>query len=267
MEPSEYPVLSKELILVDLEATTAEQAIRALAETMQAKGYVKDTFVNAVLQREATYPTGMPTEVPVGMPHTDVEHCLKPGIGLGILKNPVTFQAMGDPSQSVSVHLVFLLSVVNPASQVKLLHKLIDFFQQSAKMNFLAKVHSQDVALATLLEGLDVKELANPEDPNAHPAAPEAAPCFEVAVTHPSGLHARPAAKFVQTANGFPCEITIRNLENTKPAANAKSILSVLSLEIARGHRIHVQAEGEKAAEAVQALKELIASNFGEGAA
>lgn len=268
MDQSELPVLNKELILVGMEATTAEQAIRGLAENMQSKGYVKETFVEAVLKREAAYPTGMPTEVPVGMPHTDVEHCIKPGIALGILKSPVTFQAMGDPTQSVSVHLVFLLSVVNPSSQVKLLRKLIDFFQQSAKMNLLAAAVSADAALAMLLENLNVDDLSDAKSQDADQAAPETVHAFETVVNHPSGLHARPAAKFVQTANSFPCEISISNMENTsKPAANAKSILSVLSLEIGRGHRIRVQAEGEKAGEAIRTLQDLITSNFGEAAA
>jgi len=264
MEQTDSPILNKDLILVGLEAATAEQAIRIMAENMFEKGYVKDTFANAVLHRESVYPTGIPTEVPVGMPHTDVDHCLKPGISLGILKNPVMFQTMGDPTQTVSVHLIFLLSVVNPASQVKLLHRRIDFFQQSAKMNFLATVETQDVALATLSEGLNVDELAETPTGEAGQAAAEAVHSFETTVRHPSGLHARPAAKFVQAANGFPCEITINNLENSKPPANAKSILSVLSLEISRGHRIRVQATGERAAEATQSLQNLVESNFGE---
>lgn len=264
MEQSESSIINKDLILVGVEAATAEQAIRILAENLQAKGYVKETFVDAVLEREAAYPTGMPTEVPVGMPHTDVEHCLKPGISLGILKNPVNFQSMGDPTQSVSVHLVFLLSVVNPASQVKLLHKLIDFFQKSEKMNFLAGVQSPEAALEVLIDGLDMDELGDSSAGDAHQTAHESVYSFETAVNHPSGLHARPAAKFVQTANTFPCDISITNMENSKPAANAKSILSVLSLEVGSGNRVRVQAEGEKADEAIHALQELIEGNFGE---
>lgn len=263
MEAPEFPILNRELILVGLEASTADQAIRILAQNMRDKGYVKDTFVEAVLQREATYPTGMPTEVPVGMPHTDVEHCLRPGISLGILKSPVLFQTMGEPARSVAVNLIFLLSVVNPANQVKVLHRLIDFFQQSAKIRELARVRTADDAMMILRAGLDLDESANSTSDN-HQTPPEAACSFEIAINHPSGLHARPAAKFVQAANTFPCDIIIKNLENSKPAVNAKSILSVLSLEISHGHRVRIQAEGEGAEKALKGLKELIESNFGE---
>lgn len=263
MELSKFPFLNPELIFVGLEASTAEQAVRILAEHMRDKGYVKPSFVEAVLQREVSYPTGMPTEIPVSMPHTDPEHCLKPGICLGILKNPVEFQTMGEPSRRVSVSLIFLLSVVKPSSQVKVLRRLVDFFQQSAQIRKLAQVQTPDEAMDILRAGLSLNEndeLINHDSQNLS----DMDYSFEIVINHPSGLHARPAAKFVQTASSFPCEIIISNLENSNPPANAKSILSVLSLEVSRGHRVRIQAKGEKADDALKTLKELIENNFGE---
>jgi phosphotransferase system HPr (HPr) family protein len=220
--------------------------------------------VEAVLKREELYPTGMPTEIPVGMPHTDVEHCLQPGISVGILKNPVEFHTMGEPARIVSVRLIFLLSVVNPATQVKVLTRLVDFFQQSAQLQKLIQCSTAEEVLEILRNGLGVDGedglVVEAEDQ----VASDAVEYFEIVVGHPSGLHARPAARFVQTAKDFPCEIIISNLESSKPAANAKSIISVLSLEVSRGHRIRVQAKGERAAEALHALRTLIENNFGE---
>lgn len=87
---------------------------------------------------------------------------------------------------------------------------------------------------------------------------------IELTVMHPVGLHARPAAAFVRMASSFPCEIKIRNLTAESPLVNAKSILSVLTLGVNQGHRVLVEANGEKAAEALEALRALIKSNFGE---
>lgn len=67
-------------------------------------------------------------------------------------------------------------------------------------------------------------------------------------------------------AKSFPCTITVRNLTSGKPAANAKSILSVLTQGVNQGHQIEVEAEGEYAEEALQVLKELVDTNFGEDA-
>ncbi|HEY5903185.1 MAG TPA: HPr family phosphocarrier protein [Anaerolineales bacterium] len=76
------------------------------------------------------------------------------------------------------------------------------------------------------------------------------------------GLHARPAADFVRTAGQFKSKIEARNLTTGSPAADAKSILSVLMLGVERGHEIELTAQGEDEAEAVQALRALIESDF-----
>jgi len=80
-------------------------------------------------------------------------------------------------------------------------------------------------------------------------------------VHHQVGLHARPAALFVQTAKQFHCEIKVTHGEKE---ANAKSILSVLALGAEQGAVITIRAEGEDADQALAALKALVESDFGE---
>jgi phosphocarrier protein HPr len=81
-------------------------------------------------------------------------------------------------------------------------------------------------------------------------------------ITNPTGLHARPAARFVQTAAGFRCKVTIRG--NNK-AADAKSILAVMSMGLNHGAEIALTADGEDERECLDALVALFADNFGEG--
>lgn len=81
-------------------------------------------------------------------------------------------------------------------------------------------------------------------------------------ITNPTGLHARPAAQFVQTAAGFHSEVKISG--NNK-SANAKSILSVMSMGLAYGTEITISADGEDEQECIAALKALFESNFDEG--
>ena len=83
-------------------------------------------------------------------------------------------------------------------------------------------------------------------------------------VNHPVGLHARPAAQFVQTASTFDSEITVANKTKESAAVNAKSILSVLTLGIHQGFEIEITAEGDDAGDALKALEALVADNFGE---
>jgi phosphocarrier protein len=75
------------------------------------------------------------------------------------------------------------------------------------------------------------------------------------------GLHARPATFFIQKANEFKSSVWI---EKDDRRVNAKSLLGVLSLGIIRGTVIRIDADGSDEEAAVNALVELISSNFSE---
>lgn len=77
----------------------------------------------------------------------------------------------------------------------------------------------------------------------------------KVVVRLQTGLHARPAAHFVQEANKFSAEIYILK-ENKK--VNAKSIMGVMSLAVSRNTEITIQAEGPDAEKAVEVLVNLV---------
>ncbi|QBS36784.1 MULTISPECIES: HPr family phosphocarrier protein [Thermaerobacter] len=83
-----------------------------------------------------------------------------------------------------------------------------------------------------------------------------------VTIQHPTGLHARPAALFVQAASRFRSQIEVQANGKT---ANAKSMMAILGLGARQGTVLTIRAEGDDAAEAVAALKELVETNFGEG--
>jgi len=75
------------------------------------------------------------------------------------------------------------------------------------------------------------------------------------------GLHARAAARLVQTANRFQSDITIAR---DGQSANAKSIMGVLMLAASKGSDVTVRVQGPDGAEALAALGELIETGFGE---
>jgi phosphotransferase system HPr (HPr) family protein len=85
-----------------------------------------------------------------------------------------------------------------------------------------------------------------------------------IVVRHRVGLHARPAAVFVQTARRFNADMRVKNMTAGGEAVDAKSILGVLTLGVLQGHEIHITAEGEDAAQAVEGMRALVESNFGE---
>lgn len=83
----------------------------------------------------------------------------------------------------------------------------------------------------------------------------------EVVITNASGLHARPATFFIQKANCFKSTILI---EKDDRKVNAKSLLGVLSLGIAKGMTVKLTAEGQDEEAAIDGLVSLIDSGFNE---
>ncbi len=84
---------------------------------------------------------------------------------------------------------------------------------------------------------------------------------INLTVQHKVGLHARPAALFVQTAQKHAAKITVTSNEKT---VNAKSLLGLLGLGVTQGTTIQIVAEGADEQEAIETLKLLVESNFGE---
>ena len=76
----------------------------------------------------------------------------------------------------------------------------------------------------------------------------------QIVVLDPVGLHARPAALFVKTANKFVSSISICNLSTPGKWANAKSILGLLTCGVKQGDRIEIKANGTDEIIAVEAL-------------
>ncbi len=85
-----------------------------------------------------------------------------------------------------------------------------------------------------------------------------------ISVPNPTGLHARPAAVLANGAKKFKSDIRLRRGDAT---ANAKSVVSIMKLEIGRGERIALEAEGPDAADAIATLAEAIRQGLGEDGA
>jgi len=82
-----------------------------------------------------------------------------------------------------------------------------------------------------------------------------------IEITNPTGLHARPAALFVQTAGKFTANIWIK-MDHKK--VNAKSIMGLISLAVSKGTEITIIADGEDEDLAMKEIVDLVTSGFGE---
>ncbi len=99
-----------------------------------------------------------------------------------------------------------------------------------------------------------------PPVPSAAPAGDGAS--IRVTVTAGHGLHARPAARLVQTASSFDARVTIRDLTNGRGPADAASLNAVAMLGTTQGHEIEIAAVGPGAPAALAAIRALAERNF-----
>jgi PTS system galactitol-specific IIA component len=148
----------KSLILPDfvevgLEAADKESAIRSLAALLFDKKYVKDTYIDAVLTREKSFPTGLRTlDVHVAIPHCDVGHCNNPGIAVGVLSSPVEFLEMATLDQFVDTKIIFLLAITEPEQQVVWLARLVNLFQTPGFLIKLSEAENSEIGYQILTE-------------------------------------------------------------------------------------------------------------------
>ena len=91
--------------------------------------------------------------------------------------------------------------------------------------------------------------------------ASETALIRELLIVNKLGIHARPAALFVKTANRFKCNIFV---EKDGEKVNGKSIMGLMMLAAGPGSRLNVHAEGNDASAALTEIEALIAAKFNE---
>jgi len=149
-------LLKSEHILVDLEANDAREAIEKIIDVLVQTGHVSPEFAEDVWKREQTFPTGLPTQpLAVAIPHADPDHVNHSAICVGILSSPVRFAQMGtDNSETLNVHLIFLLAIKEREKQVGVIQQLVTLIQNGSLIESLVKANSPAEALSFIQKTL-----------------------------------------------------------------------------------------------------------------
>lgn len=151
MENLNRQCVFEDLFVMPIETKKASEALDILSDAMYRKGLVKEEYKAAVIEREGTFPTGIPTATPAAIPHTDAEHCTKTAMGVGLAKNPISFGVMGgDDGETVDLQLIFMLSLPEPKNQVAVIQRVVKMLRDNVLMDRL--VHSNLEEMKNLLE-------------------------------------------------------------------------------------------------------------------
>ncbi|MGB7604556.1 MAG: PTS sugar transporter subunit IIA [Lutisporaceae bacterium] len=137
--------LSKDLIKIGVEAKNSTEIIKSLGMVLKDNGFIKDTYIDAVIAREAIYPTGLPSiGVTVAIPHTDSNHVYKSAVAIAVLKEPVGFYMMGGTGELLNARIVFLLAISNTKEQLELLKNLMRLFQNQEVLEEILNANTSE---------------------------------------------------------------------------------------------------------------------------
>lgn len=148
--------LDESIIHLDMEVETKEEILTVMSNNLIDNKLVKDSFRASIIKRETEFATGLPTGgVSVAIPHTDVEHVNRRSISVAVLKTPVLFGVMGDPVETTPVKVVFMLAMDESDSQLSLLQRLMQIFQDEETLLNLASETSRSNVKRLLENKLD----------------------------------------------------------------------------------------------------------------
>lgn len=128
-----------------IEGNNNKEVLEKLSKVMLEKGFVKESYIDAIYEREKIFPTGLPTDdIGVAIPHTDYFHVEETSIGIGILEKPVEFNVMADLENTVEVEILFMLAIKDPDGQLEVLQKLIGLFQDGHTLQDIKNAENEE---------------------------------------------------------------------------------------------------------------------------
>lgn len=133
-----------ELILLDKDFADSDQFFEFTFPILKNGGYVNHSFLEAIKQRESTFPTALPTEpYVVAIPHTDIEHVIRPFIFFTRIKGTIPWREMANNDHVLDVNFIFLLGFNQKDGHIDLLQKLMSSFVNSCFLDALNQAKTQ----------------------------------------------------------------------------------------------------------------------------
>ncbi|NRG26364.1 PTS sugar transporter subunit IIA [Bacillus circulans] len=142
--------IKESLINIGLKVENQDELFQAMFEKVYEQGFVKETFLPKIKERESIFPTGLSVNnYSIAIPHTDPEHVVEQFIAVSVLEKPVSFHLMEDNTKTTEVQAVLMLGLNQPHSQIEVLQELMQVIQVEEHLEKL--IHAKDKSDITLL--------------------------------------------------------------------------------------------------------------------
>ena len=157
IDKTEEEEMINEILIIEDNPGSWEEAVRAAYKELHDRHFVKESFLQGCMEREKIYPTGLMTEVPVAIPHTDSIHVIVPAICVIRLKDPVLFRNMESPENEVPAQFVFCMALKSGDAQIDILKAILNTAQDK-KFLQEAKTESLETVRKKLMRRWEVKD-------------------------------------------------------------------------------------------------------------
>jgi phosphoenolpyruvate-protein phosphotransferase len=240
--------LDERLVRLQARAANKQEAIHMVGQLLVNSGYIDVGYIDSMLGREAVANTylGNGITIPHGLPK---DRDLIKQTGIAVLQVPggVTW----NPGETA--HLIVGIAAKSD-EHIEVLRRLTRVLGDKDQVDRLTRTTDP----RDIIEALTGER---PVAPTKTEVVADYANFFEAVVLNRTGLHARPAATFVDLAKRFQANIKVRHGDGV---ANGKSLISLLQLGVEHGAKIRVSAEGSDARAALNALQSAIAVGLGD---
>lgn len=130
--------------LIDSQAKSYQELYKEIDKKLQEMNYVETDFLEAILERERKYPTGIETGLyNIALPHVEAIHVKVNALFIYRLENKPTFVKMDDHSQTIDVQFVFLLLIHDLKLHVKAIAELTRIWTDNNLMTGLKHANSK----------------------------------------------------------------------------------------------------------------------------
>ncbi|MGX7091148.1 PTS sugar transporter subunit IIA [Hutsoniella sourekii] len=144
-------VINDDLIFLNETFNDSSELFDFVAGESTKLGLSKDTYAQALKDREIEFPTGLQLEnYGVAIPHSDSVHINEEFIAVVTLKEPVEFKSMEDPDQSVETRLVFVLGLTKAEDQLSTLQTIIQLIQDESALEGILGAETKEELLNKL---------------------------------------------------------------------------------------------------------------------
>lgn len=143
--------IDERLIFEKANYSSQDELFRSVSSVLLKEGFVKETFCQSIIEREKRFPTGLSTRnLKFAIPHTEAEYANESAIVPVFLDEPIIFNRMDNPEESIQVNIVFILVLKDGYQHVKVLGNLIRSMQDEQVVKVFKTARSKEEIIEIL---------------------------------------------------------------------------------------------------------------------